>query len=89
MSWLIDTGRCARSGADHDGARDPASGPVKVQSSGGVPRIATERLAWKVGANYNSIMEMTGLPGNQLTDTYLFAWYNNATMGTELRFRAP
>ena len=29
---------------------------------------------------------MMGLPGNQLTDTYHFPWYNNITMDTQLRF---
>src|SRR5258706_1339293 len=33
-----------------------------------------------------SFSEMMGLPGNQLTDTYYFPWYNNVTMDTQLRF---
>jgi len=62
------------------------NGPVKVQSSGGVPIIVSERGAWLVNGVVKSFSEMIGLPGNQLTTTYYFPWYNNVTMDTQLRF---
>jgi hypothetical protein len=54
-----------------------------------VPIIATERLAWAVNGTYTSIAEMLGLPSNQLTNSYTFAWYNDATMNTQLRIGVP
>src|SRR6185369_3350027 len=60
------------------------NGPVELKSSGGVKIIATERYAWQANGIYSSITEMMGLPFEQLTDTYLFPWYNNATMDTQL-----
>jgi hypothetical protein len=65
------------------------SGPVKVESSGGVPIIVTERDVWLINGVVKSFSEMMGLPGNQLTTTYYFPWYNNATMDTQLRFAVP
>jgi len=29
------------------------------------------------------------LPFGQLTDAYVFSWYNNGTMDTQLRFGMP
>jgi hypothetical protein len=29
------------------------------------------------------------LPNEQLTNTYLFPWYNNVELDTQLRFAAP
>jgi len=60
-------------------------GPVEVTSSGNVPIIVTERLAWKVNGTYLSYAETMGLPANQVTNHYIFPWYNNGTMNTELR----
>ena len=65
------------------------SGPVKVESSGGVPIIVTERDAWLINGVVKSFSELMGLPGNQLTTSYYFPWYNNATMDTQLRFAVP
>jgi tartrate-resistant acid phosphatase type 5 len=65
------------------------NGPVKVQSSGGVPIIVAERDAWLLNGIVRSFSEMMGLPGHQLTDTYYFPWYNNVTMDTQLRFAVP
>jgi glycoside hydrolase-like protein len=62
------------------------NGPVKVQSAGGTPIIVAERDAWLVNGVVQSFSEMMGLPGDQLTDTYYFPWYNNVAMDTQLRF---
>ena len=71
-----------------EGARpsyDRNSGPVEVTSSDGVPIIVTERLAWMVNGTYQSFSETMGLPTDQVSDHYIFPWYNNQTMNTELR----
>ncbi|MEO7839263.1 MAG: hypothetical protein ABIU06_07925 [Anaerolineales bacterium] len=65
------------------------SGPVVVQSSGGVPIIASERVAYFNGSAWTSFAEMMGLPLAQLTTTYLFPWYNNVDINTQLRFGVP
>ena len=66
------------------------TGPVTVSgSASGVPIIATERLGWEVNGVYTSIAEMLGLPSNQLTNSYTFAWYNDQTMDTQLRIGVP
>ena len=64
-------------------------GPVVVSSSGGVPIIASQRVAYFDGSAWTSFTEMMGLPKEQLTTTYLFPWYNNADLNTELRFGVP
>ena len=62
------------------------NGPVTITGSDpSVPIIATERLGWEVNGVYTSIAEMLGLPSNQLTNSYTFAWYNDATMDTQFR----
>ena len=67
------------------------SGPVVVQSSGGVPIVASERVAYTPngGATWTSFAEMMGLPQAQLSTTYLFPWYNNLDLDTQLRFGVP
>ena len=60
----------------------PVTVRVRIQC---IPIIATERLGWAVNGIYSSIAEMLGLPSNQLTNSYTFAWYNDATMDTQLR----
>src|SRR4026209_969955 len=65
------------------------SGPVKVQSSGGVPIIVAERDAWLLNGAVRSFSEMMGLPGNQLFTSYYFPWYNDLTLDTQLRFAVP
>jgi len=62
------------------------NGPVRVRSSGSVPIIVAERDAWLINGEVQSFSEMMGLPADQLTTTYYFPWYNNATMDTQLRF---
>ena len=65
------------------------SGPVVIQSSGNVPIIASERVAYFDGSDWTSFAEMMGLPQAQLTTTYLFPWYNNVDLNTQLRFGVP
>jgi hypothetical protein len=74
------------------------SGPVEVFSSGNVPIIASMRVNLKSNPTYSSYSEFMGLsvgngmPGNELSTTYWFPWYNNATNGglsSQLRFGAP
>ena len=65
------------------------SGPVVIRSSGGVPIIASERVAYFNGSRWTSFAEMMGLPQAQLTTTYLFPWYNDVDLDTQLRFGVP
>ena len=62
------------------------NGPVKVNSSGNVPIIASMRVAYFDGSAWTSFSEMMGLPSNKLTTTYLFPWYNNVEINSQLRF---
>ena|GEM_PF-495026 len=62
------------------------AGPVQIQSSGGVPIIASTRVAYFNGSAWTSFSEIMGLPAHKLTNAYLFPWYNNATLNTQLRF---
>jgi len=65
------------------------SGPAIIKSSGGVKIIASERVAYFNGTAWSSFAEMMGLPFAQLTDTYIFPWYNNVDLNTQLRFGVP
>ena len=64
------------------------NGPVVVQSSGGVPIIASERVAYSPdgGTTWTSFSELMGLPSSQLTTTYVMPWYNNVDLNSQLRF---
>jgi hypothetical protein len=62
------------------------AGPVQVVSTNAVPFLVAERDACLLNGVVQSFSEMMGLPGNQVTDTYYFPWYNNVTMDTQLRF---
>ena len=64
------------------------NGPVVVQSSGGVPIIASERVAYTPdgGTTWTSFAELMGLPSYQLTTTYVMPWYNNVDLNSQLRF---
>jgi hypothetical protein len=79
---------------------DVDEGPVEVYSSGSVPIIASMRMNLKNGTGYESYTEFMGLsigpplglPGDELSSTYLFPWYNNANAGgltSDLRFGVP
>ena len=65
------------------------SGPVVIQSSGNVPIIASERVAYFNGSVWTSFAEMMGLPQSQWTTIYLFPWYNNVDINSQLRFGVP
>ncbi|HZM24582.1 MAG TPA: PQQ-dependent sugar dehydrogenase, partial [Anaerolineales bacterium] len=67
------------------------SGPVVIQSSGGVPIIASLRVAYTPdgGVTWTSFAEMMGLPQSQLTTSYYFPWYNNLDLDTQLRVGVP
>jgi len=67
------------------------SGPVVIQSSGGVPIIASLRVAYTpdAGVTWTSFAEMMGLPQSQLTTSYYFPWYNDLDLDTQLRVGVP
>jgi hypothetical protein len=62
------------------------TGPVKVQSTGGVPIITSERVSYSPGGNttFTSFSELMGMPDGQLTDTYWFPFYNSLQLNTFL-----
>jgi len=65
------------------------SGPVVIQSSGGVPIIASGRVAYFNGSAWTSFSELIGLPSSQLSTSYFFPWYDNVNIDTQLRFGVP
>jgi hypothetical protein len=65
------------------------AGPVVIQSSGNAPIIASMRVAYNDGSDWTNFAEMMGLPFAQLTNTYIFPWYNNLDLDTQLRFGVP
>jgi len=62
------------------------SGPVKVESTNGMPIVAAVRDLWWNGSAYTSSIQLMGLPESQLSDTYWFPSYNNVTLNDQLRF---
>jgi hypothetical protein len=62
------------------------TGPVVIQSSGGVPIIAALRDAYKVNGRVESFAQLMGLPLEALSDTYYLPAYNNVTLNGQLRF---
>jgi len=46
-------------------------------------------VAYFNGTAWTSFAEMMGLPQAQLTTTYVFPWYNNVDLNTQLRFGVP
>ena len=65
------------------------SGPLVVQSSGGVPIIAALRDALTVNGVVESWTQLMGLPGGSLSATFLLPAYNNVTLDEQLRFGVP
>jgi len=57
------------------------AGPVEVASTNVMPLLASERVLFG-GKSYS---EMLGFPHNQLTNEYLFPYYNNVAMDSQLR----
>ncbi len=69
-------------------------GPVRVSSSGGMPIIVGMRVIFTEFLNpllptRKSYTEMIGFPMNQMTRDFVFPWYNNLEMDTQLRFSYP
>ena len=56
-----------------------------MTSSGNVPIVASMRVAFGSGNTFTAFSELMGLPQSQLQTTYLFPWYNNVTLDTQLR----
>jgi len=68
------------------------TGPVEVKSSNNTPIIASIRFVYiesQVPLVIGAFSEMLGLPVEQLATTYLFPWYNNAELDTQLRLAVP
>ena len=59
------------------------SGPVRIESD--VNIVSTMRVIYKVNGRPVSFSETMALPDLQLDTTYLFAWYNNVDLDTQLR----
>jgi peptide/nickel transport system substrate-binding protein len=57
------------------------NGPVQVQSADTDPILASQRVIYN-GISYS---EMMGLPAEQLSKEYLFPYYNNVAMDSQLR----
>gem|GEM_PF-1741206 len=62
------------------------AGPVEVSSSGGVPIIASMRMAYNNGSAFTDFSEVMGLSAGQVSTKYWFPWYNNIDLDTQLRF---
>ena len=50
--------------------------------------IASERATYSSdgGATWSSYSEMMGLPAEQVTDSYVFPWYNSLHISTKIKF---
>jgi hypothetical protein len=55
-------------------------GPVKIENTEGFDVVASQRVLY--GSSYS---EMMGLPVEQLSKEYLFPYYNNVAMDSQLR----
>jgi CSLREA domain-containing protein len=65
------------------------SGPVIIESSGGVKIIASKRFNYFNGTAWTSFTELMGLPFEKLSTTYFFPWYNNVDINTQIVFGQP
>jgi uncharacterized protein YkwD len=59
---------------------DLNNGPLRVKSTDSTNIVSSERVVWGVGYD-----ELMGYPADQLTTEYLFPWYNNVAMNSQLR----
>ena len=60
-------------------------GPVRIVST--QPIVAAERIIYNpTGSLPTSFSEMMGLPASQVNTTFVFPWYNNIYLDTQLRF---
>jgi branched-chain amino acid transport system substrate-binding protein len=76
----IDSYTLAAGGASRKNYTGRNSGPLRVTSSAS-NILATIRVLY----NKNSYSELMGLPVNQLAKEYLFPYYNNVAMDSQLR----
>ncbi|HNO94238.1 MAG TPA: M35 family metallo-endopeptidase [Anaerolineales bacterium] len=61
------------------------NGPVHIVST--QPIVAAERIIYNpTGSLPTSFSEMMGLPASQVNTTFVFPWYNNLFLDTQLRF---
>jgi stress response protein SCP2 len=63
------------------------NGPLRVVSSSQPILTTTRMLLYSPG--FSSYYEMTGMPDNQLHTEYVFPWYNNTAMSSQVRFAVP
>jgi hypothetical protein len=61
------------------------NGPVKIESTHGVPIVVAERLIYKFNGVNTSFAEMMALPNSQLSTAYWLPWYDNVVLDTQLR----
>jgi uncharacterized protein YcfL len=66
-----------------------SDGPVEVLSSNTEPIIAAMRVVYAVNGTNTSYSELMGLPKTQAATSYLFPWYNNLQLNSQLRFGIP
>ena len=64
-------------------------GPVIIRSTNGAKIIASLRVLFQSGGTSTAFSELMGLPETQLTTSYLFPYYNNQTLNTQLRVGVP
>jgi hypothetical protein len=77
---MIPVGGSAR--LDYTGVE---AGPLRVvTTTPGASILVTARII--KGSGYDELM---GYPANQLTDEYLFPWYNNKAMISEILIGVP
>jgi len=77
---VIDSYTLAAGGATRKNYKDRNSGPLRVTSST-TDILATIRVVY----NTYSYSELMGYPANKLTTEYLFPYYNNVAMNSQLR----
>ena len=91
IGGTVQAGGCLLAGQSSRRSYSFSNGPVEVSSSGGVPIIASIRIAYTPdgGTTWTSFSEMMGLPDALKTTSYWFPWYNNIDLDTQLRFAVP
>jgi hypothetical protein len=60
-------------------------GPVKIESTNGLPFLSEQQVIYRVNGVDTSFSEMLALPNNQLDTIYWLPWYNNKTLNTHMR----
>jgi hypothetical protein len=57
------------------------TGPMQVISTNGIPILTSQRVLYGVT---NDLFEIFGIPFSQVTSNYLYPWYDDVLMQTEL-----